>query len=48
MQHWLYYINNIWFFNHISDWESVAYFFDKDFQPVDAVYSTHYEANKHS
>lgn len=47
-QYWLYYINNIWFFNHISDWESVAYFFGKDFQPVDAVYSTHYEGNKHS
>ncbi|MGF1770418.1 VWA domain-containing protein [Enterovibrio makurazakiensis] len=47
-QYWLYYINNIWLGTHISDWESVAYFFDKDSKPVDAVYSTHYEANKYN
>lgn len=47
-QYWLYYINNIWLGTHISDWESVAYFFDRDSRPIDAVYSTHYEANKYS
>lgn len=29
-QYWLYYVNNIWLDTHISDWELVAYFFDKN------------------
>lgn len=51
-QYWFYYVNNVWvkdpidIGDHISDWESVAYFASPESEPVEATFSTHYEARK--
>jgi len=34
--------------NHAADWESITLFLDENEIPMEAVYSTHYEANRHS
>lgn len=47
-QYWLYYYNNNWLSDHISDWETITIFLDEDYTPQEATYSTHYEAIKHS
>ena len=50
IQYWFFYAYNDWakFTDHPGDWESITIFLDKNEKPVEAVYSTHYEANRHS
>ena len=48
IQYWFFYFYNEWSFSHWGDWESVTLFLDKDAVFKEAVYSTHYEANRYS
>ena len=48
IQYWFFYFYNDWVKNHDADWETITIFLDKDTNPVEAVYSTHNEANRHS
>lgn len=48
LQYWFYYTNNDWIKDHVGDWEGIILFFDKNEEPVEANYSTHYEARKYS
>ncbi len=47
IQYWFFYFNNNWTFDHIGDWESVTLFLDESMNPIEAVYSTHYEARRY-
>jgi hypothetical protein len=48
VQYWFFYYYNDWLNNHPGDWETITVFLDTDAQPVEAIFSTHYEANKYS
>jgi hypothetical protein len=49
VQYWFFYYYNDWFiFDHPGDWESITIFLNENAQPTEAIYSTHYEANKYS
>jgi len=55
IQYWFFYFYNDWITiepfvntNHGGDWESITLFLDKNEMPMEAVYSTHYEANRYS
>ncbi len=48
VQYWFFYYYNDWLNDHAGDWETITVFLDADAQPVEAIFSTHYEANKYS
>ncbi len=54
IQYWFFYFYNDWQewgvkdADHPGDWETITVFLNKEAEPVEAVYSTHYEANRHS
>jgi hypothetical protein len=48
VQYWFFYYYNNWLNNHPGDWETITVFLDADAQPVEAIFSTHYEANRYS
>jgi hypothetical protein len=49
VQYWFFYYYNDWEeVDHPGDWETITVFLDADAQPVEAIFSTHYEANRYS
>ena len=48
VQYWFFYYYNDWLNNHAGDWETITVFLDADAQPVEAIFSTHYETNKYA
>ncbi|MCI5133360.1 MAG: hypothetical protein D3904_18065 [Candidatus Electrothrix sp. EH2] len=48
VQYWFFYYYNDWLNNHPGDWETITVFLNADAQPVEAIFSTHYEANKYA
>jgi len=55
VQYWFFYFFNDWLTvwpiidaDHPGDWETITVFLNSNAQPVEATYSTHYEANRHS
>jgi len=48
VQYWFFYYYNDWFNDHPDDWETMTVFLDANAQPVQAIFSTHYEALKYS
>ncbi|MCI5120844.1 MAG: hypothetical protein D3908_06575, partial [Candidatus Electrothrix sp. AUS4] len=48
VQYCFFYYYNDWLNNHPGDWETITVFLDADAQPVEAIYSTHYEANRYT
>jgi len=48
IQYWFFYFYNDWLNNHPGDWETITVFLNTNLEAVEAIYSTHYEANRHS
>jgi hypothetical protein len=50
IQYWFFSFYNKWMptANHPGDWETITIFLDENEEPTQAIYSTHYEANKFS
>lgn len=50
IQYWFFYFYNNWAAgtDHPGDWETITVFLNSNYQPIEAIYSTHYEANRYS
>ncbi|MCI5143395.1 MAG: hypothetical protein D3909_17075, partial [Candidatus Electrothrix sp. ATG1] len=48
IQYWFGFFYNDWQFDHPGDWETVTIFLTENEEPVEMIFSTHYEANKYS
>jgi len=48
IQYWFFYYYNDWVVDHPGDWETITVFLNSAAQAKEAVFSTHYEANRYS